>query len=75
MSTIIINNAIITLSNIDFTCPYCNKKYSDTDDKYLDRVNKNKSMYCTIKCECESRFGMCYDITGTAVSFKLTKKN
>ena len=57
--------------NIDFNCPYCNKHYSDEDDKYLNICNRNKSGWTSIKCECGNKFGMTYDITGQAVSFEL----
>lgn len=57
--------------NIDFNCPYCNKQYSDEDDKYLNICNRNKSGWTSIKCKCGNKFGMTYDITGEAVSFEL----
>lgn len=63
----------ITFDKIDFNCPYCEKPYKDDEDIYLNRCNANKSGYTTIKCECEMRFGMTYDITGKAVSFKIEK--
>lgn len=63
----------ITFAKIEFLCPYCEKPYKDDEDVYLNRCNNNKSGYTTIKCECEIRFGMTYDITGKAVSWKLTK--
>lgn len=63
----------ISLSKIDFKCPYCNKQYLDSEDKYLDRCNKNKNGCTTIRCNCENNFGMTYDMTGRAVSFKLIK--
>ena len=66
-------NYHITFDKIDFNCPYCDKPYKDDEDIYLDRCNSNKSGCTTIKCECEMRFGMTYDITGKAVSFKLKK--
>lgn len=63
----------INFAKIDFKCPYCHKLYSDNEDKYVERCNKNKSGCTNIKCECEQKFGMTYDITGSAVSFKLIK--
>lgn len=65
----------ITFAKIDFNCPYCEKPYKDDEDVYLNRCNANKSGCTTIKCECEMRFGMTYDITGKAVSFKIEKNN
>ena len=67
-----IKNGWLTLSNINFECPYCNEKYSDENDKYLDKCNNNKSGYTSIRCSrCGEKFGMTYDITGDAVGFKL----
>lgn len=61
----------ISFAKIDFKCPYCDKKYSDENDIYVTRCNKNKSFCTTIKCECKNKFGMTYDIMGQAVSFKI----
>ena len=61
----------ISYAKIDFSCPHCDKKYNDEDDKYYERCAKNKHFITTIKCECENRFGFTYDITGEAVGFKL----
>ncbi len=61
----------INFAKIDFSCPHCNKKYSDIDDKYVERCNKNKNGCTTIKCECKNKFGMTYNIMGETVSFKL----
>jgi len=66
-----IKDVIICFAGIDFNCPFCNKEYSDIDDKYVDRCNKNKSMITKIKCSCGERFGMTYNYMGNAVSFKL----
>lgn len=66
-----IPNGFLTLSKIDFKCPYCLKQYEDDDDIYLNRCNKNKSNFTKIKCTCDNKFGFTYDITGTARSFKL----
>lgn len=63
----------VTFAKIDFQCPYCEKPYKDSEDVYIDRCNANKSGCTTIKCECEMRFGMTYEITGKAVSWKLSK--
>ena len=61
----------ISFANVDFKCPYCKKLYSDIDDKYLNKCNKNKCTYTKIKCECGNRFGMTYNYIGNAVGFKL----
>jgi hypothetical protein len=54
-----------------FTCPNCQKQYDDSEDKYLDRCNRNKSGYTVVKCECGVPFGMTYNIEGDAQSFFL----
>lgn len=61
----------IHFAKIDLNCPYCNKAYQDNEDKYLDKCNSNKSGFTKIKCECGEWFGMTYDITSSAVGFKL----
>lgn len=69
-------NGIIHISFLKtkFKCPHCKKKYDDSENVYLEKCNKNKSGYTKIKCKCEMRFGMTYDYTGNAVSFKITNK-
>jgi len=57
------------MANIDFTCPKCKKVYSDGEDKYLNRCNKNKNGCAKIKCDCGQLFYMTYNYKGDAVSF------
>ena len=61
----------LNIANVAFNCPHCKKDYNDLNDKYLNRCNKNKSTYTTIKCECGNRFGMTYNYMGNAVAFKI----
>ena len=68
-----IPNGFIDFARIGFSCPYCGKVYSDSDDKYLNRCNKNKSGYTKIRCECGQTFGMTYNIMSEAIGFKLEK--
>ena len=63
----------ISVAETRFKCPHCEKKYDDINDKYLNRCNKNKNSWTTIKCECNNKFGVTHDITGDIVSFKLKK--
>lgn len=63
------NGGFIDFANINFKCPHCNKKYSDVDDKYLNRCNRNKSYTTKINCECGKKFLMTYDYKGDAVGF------
>lgn len=60
----------ISFAKIDFTCPHCNKQYSDDNDIYVNRCNKNKNGCARVKCSCKKHFYMTYDFTGSAVSFK-----
>lgn len=62
-------NVHIRFAKIDFECKHCNKKYSDTDDKYVIRCNNNKSGCTKIFCKCGKSFFMTYDYMGNAVSF------
>lgn len=64
----------ISYAKIDFNCPYCDKKYQDNEDKYVERCNKNINGCTTVKCECGKRFGMTYNMMGHAQSFKIKKK-
>ena len=61
----------LDIANIYFTCPNCGKKYSDTNDIYLNRINKNMSGITRIQCDCTYKFGVTYDYMGNAVSFEL----
>lgn len=67
-----IKNGILCMANVEFHCPYCNNTYFDAGERYLTKVNANKSGYTKIKCKCGQRFGMTYDIKGDAIGFKLT---
>ena len=69
MSCVEINNGILCMANIDFACPKCKKVYSDIEDKYLNRCNKNKNRCTKIKCDCGQSFYMTYNYKGDAVSF------
>ena len=53
----------------NFACPKCKKVYSDSEDKYLNRCNKNKNGCTKIKCDCGQSFYMTYNYKGDAVSF------
>lgn len=69
MTSIEINNGILCLANIDFSCPKCQKVYSDDKDIYLNRCNKNSNSCTKIKCECGQSFFMTYNYKGDVVSF------
>ena len=63
----------INYAKIDFKCPYCDKQYSDSDDKFLNRCNSNKSSITKNLCSCGKKFGVSYNIMGNIVAFKLEK--
>jgi hypothetical protein len=69
-----INGGILCMGNIVFLCPKCGKTYSDTDEKYLDRCNRNQNGCARIKCECGQLFHMTY-IHNKAISFLNAKLN
>lgn len=71
MPCIEIENGIICFANVNFKCPHCGKEYNDSEDKYLDRCNKNRSGCTRILCSCGIYFGMTYGYMGNAVGFKL----
>jgi len=73
MGTMIIGGAIVTLAEVRFNCPSCNKGYNDKNDKYFDRMRKTKYGHITIKCDCGDRFGLCQDIKCNLVSYELTR--
>ena len=62
------------MCDTEFECPHCTKPYNDSDDKYLNRCNRNKSFIATIKCECKRRFGVAFNIKGDIVAFELNTK-
>ena len=63
------NTIFLDLAKVEFKCPRCKKDYNDSDDKYLNRCNKNKSWATRIKCQCGKSFYMTYDMMGDAVTF------
>lgn len=65
----------ITIANTDFTCPHCTKKYSDADNKYLDRIQKKvntSQCYTTIKCTCKNKFAVSFNYKGNMIGFRLS---
>jgi len=66
-------NGFIDFAKIDFKCPYCGKVCSDSDDKYLNRLNRNKYGYTKIRCKCGHTFGMTYNFMSEAIGFKIEK--
>lgn len=65
---------ILCFANINFQCPYCGIDYYDEDDRYLNRINRNKRLYTSVKCLCGQKFYVTYDIKGDLVAFKDSKQ-
>ena len=63
-------NGFIDFSDTSFSCPHCKKKFDDVDDKYLKRVNKNKSSCAKVKCDCKETFSLISDYKGDFITFK-----
>ena len=70
MPCIPIKDGILCLADIKFKCPYCRNEYSDDDDKFLNRINRNKQGFTTTTCECGMKFGVSCTYKGLQ-SFKL----
>ena len=60
---------IICEANITVRCPFCGKEHSDEDEKFLKRINRNKSGITQKKCICGELFKIAYSYHGL-VSFK-----
>lgn len=63
----------INFANTEFKCPYCLQDYSDADDKYLNRMEKNYQYKTLIWCNCKEKFWLTYNYQGDAMSFKIQK--
>lgn len=64
----------ISIASVDFNCPYCGTKHSDEDDKYYDRIVKNKQGWTRVKCtKCEKRMGLSPDIKGDLKAFCISE--
>ncbi len=62
MSCIQIEDGFLCVGSDTFACPHCGKEYND--EKYTDRINKNKSGYTRVYCECEKAFDVVVDSLG-----------
>lgn len=71
MTCIKIPDGILCMVDITFKCTKCNRQYCDSEDKYTERINKNKSGMTKIKCSCGNTFGVTYDYKGNLVSYDL----
>lgn len=62
MSCIQIEDEIVCVGDDSFTCPHCRKEYND--EKYTGRINRNKSGYTRVYCECGKAFDVVIDSLG-----------
>ena len=60
----------IDFAKSDFTCPHCQKMYDDTELKYFDRINKNKSWITKVNCDCGKTFNLTVNYKGDFETFK-----
>lgn len=71
MSCIPIKDGILYTYNDSFHCPHCEKEYND--EKYIDRINRNKWGYTRVYCSCGKPFNVTISFTGEMYTF-LTHK-
>ena len=62
MSCTKIEDEIVCIGDDSFHCPHCRKEYSD--EKYCNRINRNKSGYTRVYCECGKLFDVVVDSSG-----------
>jgi len=65
-----IPNGFIDFANTKFSCPHCNKEFVDDDDKYCNRINKNKSWITKVKCDCKETFSLTINTEGDFITIK-----
>jgi len=54
MSCIQIEDGFLCVGSDTFPCPHCGKGYND--EKYTDRINRNKIGCTRVYCECGKAF-------------------
>jgi hypothetical protein len=62
MGCIQIEDGIVCICDDSFHCPHCGKVYND--EKYTDRINRNKWGYTRIYCSCGKPFNLFVDTFG-----------
>ena len=62
MNCIKVEDEILCIGDDSFHCPHCEKKYND--EKYTDRINRNKSGCTRVYCECGKAFDVVADSLG-----------
>lgn len=64
-----IHDFFIDFAKTDFTCPHCGKVHEDKDDKYFNRINKNKTWTTKVKCDCGKPFYLTVSFDGQFQTF------
>lgn len=64
-----IHNGFIDFTNTSFSCPSCNEKYEDNEDKYVEKINESKDFIIKIKCICKQKFNLTVNYMGDYVTF------
>ena len=75
MSCIKVEDEIVCIGDDSFHCPHCGKEYND--EKYADRINRNKRGYTRIYCSCGKTFNLFVDTFGIChgvMTFKQIKE-
>jgi uncharacterized C2H2 Zn-finger protein len=62
MRHIKVEDEIVCVGDDSFHCPHCGKVYNG--EKYTDRINRNKSGYTRVYCECRKLFDVVIDSLG-----------
>ena len=62
MSCIQIEDEIVCIGDDSFRCPHCGKVYDD--EKYTDRINRNKWGYTMVYCSCGKPFNVTMNFYG-----------
>ena len=62
MSCTKIEDGIVCIGDDSFHCPHCGKEYND--EKYTDRIDRNKWGYTRVYCECGKAFDVVVDLLG-----------
>lgn len=71
MSCTKIKDGIVCIGDDSFHCPHCGKEYND--EKYTDRIDRNKCGYTRVYCSCGKPFNVTVDFAGEMRTF-LTHK-
>lgn len=71
MSCTKIEDGIVCIGDDSFHCPHCGKEYND--EKYTDRIDRNKWGYTRVYCSCGKPFNVTVNFAGEMRTF-LTHK-